>query len=484
MLSRFKLSRSVSLCLALLLPATVNAQTDFKLPDLGTSAVQALSIEKEQAIGDVMMMKVRGTSNVVQDPVLDEYLSAIGNRLVAHADDVRFPFEFFWVGNNDINAFAFYGGHVGVHTGLILNSDNESQFASVLGHEIAHVTQRHLARRLQQQRDNAGLTVAGMIAGILATIVAPDAGMAIIAANQTQAQFSQLTHSRSAEQESDRIGMKTMNAAGFDPRESSEFLAKLADQVRHSPKPPIFMLTHPLPDTRISDVRMRAQQYPERFVDSDPNFFLAKSRVVARYSKEPEKAEQDFRKYLRTNRFAQTTAAKYGLALTLIDQKKYDEAEKIVHQLRKVSPNNLFYLDTYTDLMLGQKKYDEVLNTLKEQYQLRPNNQVITLNYANAALTAKRYDVAEKLLKYFLLEKPNHPLAKELMAQTYKAQKNNAAYHEAKASILADYGAYTQASNEIQKALNHIEPTEEIKQKRLKARLKQYRLMQKELAKL
>ena len=471
-------------CFLFALSLPVLAQSNFKLPDLGTSAVQVLSIEKERAIGDIMMMQVRGTSNVAQDPVLDEYLTNIGNRLVAHADDIRFPFEFFWVNNKDINAFAFYGGHIGVHTGLIMNADNESQFASVLGHEIAHVTQRHLARRMQQAQDNRGLTLAGMIAGILTTIVAPDAGIAILTASQTQAQFSQLTHSRSAEQEADRIGMKTLSSAGFDPRQSSEFLSKLADQMRHMPKPPVFLLTHPLPDSRVSDVRMRALQYPERLVESSQDFYMAKARVIARYGADSPKAEEEFRKYLRVNRFAQTTAAQYGLALTLIDQEKYKEAESLVNAVEKKLPYSLFVLDTKTDLLLGQKKYDEALAMLKAEYQRQPNNQVITLNYANAAITAGDYDLAQKLLKYFLLDKPGHILGKELMAQTYKNKDDKASYHELRASILTDYGAYSQASNEVQKALNHVAKEDDIKQKRLKARLKEYRLMQKELAKL
>ncbi|MCP4056446.1 MAG: M48 family metalloprotease, partial [Pseudoalteromonas sp.] len=141
---------SAALTFSLLVSEPLKAQTNFTLPDLGTSALQVLPLEKEQAIGEVMMMQIRGSSPVVNDPVLDEYLTTLGRKLVANANDVRFPFSFFWVNNNEINAFAFYGGHVGVHTGLIAQSDNESQFASVLGHEIAHVTQRHLARRIQQ----------------------------------------------------------------------------------------------------------------------------------------------------------------------------------------------------------------------------------------------------------------------------------------------------------------------------------------------
>ncbi|MBG9999286.1 M48 family metallopeptidase [Pseudoalteromonas sp. NSLLW24] len=474
---------SAALTFSLLVSEPLKAQTNFTLPDLGTSALQALPLEKEQAIGEVMMMQIRGSSPVINDPVLDEYLTTIGRKLVANANDVRFPFSFFWINNSEINAFAFYGGHVGVHTGLIAQADNESQFASVLGHEIAHVTQRHLARRIQQQQDNSALTIAGMIAGILATVVAPDAGIAIISASQTQSAFSQLTHSRSAEQEADRIGMQTLNNAGFDPRASSEFLTKLAAQIRYKYKPPAFLLTHPLPESRVSDVRLRAEQFPVRLMNASLEFNLAKSRVLARYDNKPENAEDLFRKLLRENTY-NNTALKYGLAISLLDQKKLDEAAPILDELLKNDPKNLFYIDTHTDLLIAQKKADEAVKFLADLNQYRPNNQVITLNYANSALEAEQYELAENILKSFLLEKPDHNLGKQLLADAYKKQDKLASYHEANADVLAQYGAYLKAADEVQKALNFVEPTELVKQQRLKALLTQYRLLQKELARL
>ncbi|MBH0040473.1 MULTISPECIES: M48 family metalloprotease [unclassified Pseudoalteromonas] len=474
---------SAALTFSLLVSEPLKAQTSFTLPDLGTSALQALPLEKEKAIGEVMMMQIRGSSPVINDPVLDEYLTTIGRKLVANANDVRFPFSFFWINNSEINAFAFYGGHVGVHTGLIAQADNESQFASVLGHEIAHVTQRHLARRIQQQQDNSALTIAGMIAGILATVVAPDAGIAIISASQTQSAFSQLTHSRSAEQEADRIGMQTLNNAGFDARASSEFLTKLAAQIRYKYKPPAFLLTHPLPESRVSDVRLRAEQYPQRHINASLEFSLAKSRVLARYYNKPEKAEDLFRKLLRENIY-NNTALKYGLAISLLDQKKLDEAAPMLDELLKNDPKNLFYIDTHTDLLIAQKKADEAVKFLADLNQYRPNNQVITLNYANAALEAEQYELAENILKSFLLEKPDHNLGKQLLADAYKKQDKLASYHEANADVLAQYGAYLKAADEIQKALNFVESTELVKQQRLKALLTQYRLLQKELARL
>lgn len=474
---------SAVLTFCLLVSEPLKAQTDFTLPDLGTSALQSLPLEKEQAIGEVMMMQIRGASPVINDPVLDEYLTTLGRKLVANASDVRFPFSFFWINNSEINAFAFYGGHVGVHTGLIAQADNESQFASVLGHEIAHVTQRHLARRIQQQQDNSALTIAGMIAGILATVVAPDAGIAIISASQTQATFSQLTHSRTAEQEADRIGMQTLNKAGFDARASGEFLTKLAAQIRYKYQPPAFLLTHPLPESRVSDVRLRAEQYPVRHLDPSSDFNLAKSRVLAQYDNKPENAEALFRKLIRENSY-NNNALQYGLALSLLAQKKLKETQTILDKLLTNDAKNLFYIDLYTDLLIAQKKAPQAVKYLAELNNDRPNNQVITLNYANAAIEAKQYPLAETILKSFLLEKPEHTLGKQLLAEVYKKQNKRAAYHEANADVLTQYGAYLKASDEIQKALNFVEPTELIKQQRLKALLNQYRRLQKEIARL
>ncbi|MFC3032398.1 M48 family metalloprotease [Pseudoalteromonas fenneropenaei] len=463
---------------------SLSAQSSFNLPDLGTSALQALPLEKEQAIGEVMMMQIRSRSPLVQDPVLDEYLSTLGNRLVANADDVRFPFRFFWIKNPEINAFAFYGGHVGVHSGLLAESDNESQFASVIGHEIAHVTQRHLARRIQQQKDNSAMTIAGLITGILATVVAPDAGIAILSASSTQTALDQLSHSRKAEQEADRIGMKTMKDAGFDPYEASEFLTKLQEQVRYKNTPPAFLLTHPMPDSRISDIRLRAQQYDKKYVPSSLNFALAKARVMARYQYGSANAEQFFKTAISRSSALDNRALEYGLALTLLDQKKLPEAAELLKKLRSEDPNNLFYLDAQTDLLIAQGNSKEAVTLLAQFHDLRPNNQVITLNYANAALEAKNYTQAAQLLRVFLLEKPDHVLAKELLTKAYEGLENKAAYHEANADLMADYGAYMKAADEIQKALNHVENGDEIKQQRLKALLSQYRQMQKELAKL
>ena len=165
-------------------------------------------------------------------------------------------------------------------------------------------------------------------------------------------------------------------------------------------------------------------------------------------------------------------------------KKKLDEAASILNPLLEQDPKNLFYIDTHTDLLIAQGKANEAVEFLAKLDIDRPNNQVIALNYANAAMEAKQFDLAERILKSYLLAKPENNLAKELIADVYKKQENMASYHEAHADVLAQYGAYLKAADEIQKALNFVEPEELVKQQRLKALLTQYRQLQKELARL
>ena len=207
------------------------------LPDLGTAAVNTFSLEKETEFGDAYMRVIRGSAPMVNDPVLNQYLTELGNKLVAHATGVKTPFYFFLLRNDEINAFAFFGGHVGVHTGLFLNADTESELASVLGHEITHVTQRHLARSLEAQQKSSPATIAGLLGAILLTIASPQAGMAALATTQALATQSKINYTRLHEKEADRIGMQIMVDAGFDPNGAADFFGKLASRYRFTTKP-------------------------------------------------------------------------------------------------------------------------------------------------------------------------------------------------------------------------------------------------------
>ncbi|EKE86861.1 M48 family metallopeptidase [Idiomarina xiamenensis] len=278
-----------SLLLAISVTFTVAAsaqnfqQNQNRLPEIGTAGGAIMSIDRERLIGDFYMRQIRATAPLISDPALDEYIADMGNRMVRHADGVRFPFSFFWINNNDINAFAFLGGHVGVHTGLILEAQNESELAAVIGHEIAHVTQRHMVRNIEQQSQNSGLTLASVLGALLLGIANPELGSAALTATMAGNQQSVINYTRLYEQEADRVGMTILSNAGFDPRGAPNFFGRLADRYRYSTKMPEMLMTHPVTESRIADTRARAQMLPHPNSPPSLKFALAKARVQARY---------------------------------------------------------------------------------------------------------------------------------------------------------------------------------------------------------
>ncbi len=221
-------NRLTKTALAVLLLGTLNAtalapaqaESQDQLPDMGTSAGGTLSIGQELAMGDFYVRQLRASAPLINDPLLIQYINQLGNRLVASAYSVRTPFHFYLVRNDEINAFAFFGGNVVLHSALFRVSDNESQLASVLAHEISHVTQRHLARAMEDQQRNAPLTWVGALGSILLAMANPTMGMAALSGTMAGTQQGMISFTQSNEQEADRIGIQVLQRAGFDPEDA------------------------------------------------------------------------------------------------------------------------------------------------------------------------------------------------------------------------------------------------------------------------
>ena len=468
----FAVAKPAVLCLlaaaTLWLPCSASAD----LPDLGGNAFSTISPEKEKQLGDVMMRQTRGSLPMVYDPLLDEYINSLGNRLVARASDVKFPFKFYWVNDKNINAFATLGGNVTSHTGTLAVADNESEFASVMAHEIAHVTQRHIARFVEAQSQKAPLTLAGILGAIVLATVSPDAGVAAMMATQGAAQQSAINFTRANEQEADRIGMQIMAEAGFDPYAVPNFFRKLTEQSRFINQQLSFLQTHPLSQSRVSDTRLRAEQFQRQFVPDSQDFTLSKARVLARYHYSKQDAETVFKKMLKEPG-GNTKANQYGLAVALLDNGNLDGARKLIEQLLEKDEHNLYYVDVYTDILLAQKQYQLCLDMLEQQYLLRPNNQVVTLNYANAALQSGANRLAIHLLKNLLYYKNDNMLAYDLLSEAYKAVGDFAKFYEARADLSYQQANYPKAIDDLNEALNYLQPDEKLENRRLEAKKRQ-----------
>ena len=455
----------VCLCIAAALSApSINANT-LELPDIGTTASSTLTIDQELIYGDAYMRMLRSSQPIVNDPVLNEYISSLGHRLVANADDVKTPFTFFMIRDRNINAFAFFGGYVALHSGLFLHAQSESELASVVAHEIAHVTQRHLARSMEEQARRSPATLAALAGSLLLAIASPQAGMAAITATTAGSMQGTINYTRSNEKEADRFGIATLAKAGFEPKAMPRFFGRLADEYRYASKPPPMLLTHPLPEDRITDSRARAQNYPARRLDPSLDYNLARARIVARYAGIQAKAAHDW--FDRTEKKAAPgvkAAFQYGRALVHLDNNELDEANKILQLLIKGDASNHFYLDALSDLYIAQKQADKAQQMLEKAMKASPNNPVLTINYANVLIKLEKNQEALRVLQRYTHDNPNDVNGWQLLSEAnihlgqsdedlaaraeilaLKANWNKAIQYYTQASQLAELGSLKQA---------------------------------------
>lgn len=243
--------------------ALAGAQEGPRLPDMGSSAESILSPQQAEQIGQKMLRELRGAQAVLDDPLLDEYLGALGYRLVAQSEDPAQKFTFFMVRSDQINAFAAPGGYVGVNAGLVSTAESESELAAVLAHEIAHVTQNHLVRAFERMQ-HASLPIA---LAMLGTLIAAqgssgDAAEAAVIGGAALLQQQQINFTRDNEYEADRIGIHTLAGAGFAPQAMADFFARMgrATRANSGDGAPEFLRTHPVTTTRISEAKNRAAQ--------------------------------------------------------------------------------------------------------------------------------------------------------------------------------------------------------------------------------
>lgn len=436
----FKRARSL-LCLciaaALNVPAISYADT-IELPDIGTVAGSTLTIDQELIYGDAYMRMLRNSQPIVNDPVINEYIDNLGHKLVANANDVKTPFTFFMIRDRNINAFAFFGGYVALHSGLFLHAQSESELASVLSHEIAHVTQRHLARSMEEQARRSPANIAALAGSLLLAIAAPEAGIAAITAATAGSMQSQINYTRSNEKEADRFGIATLAKAGFEAQAMPRFFGRLADEYRYASKPPPMLLTHPLPEDRITDSRERAQHYPPLRLQPSLDYHLTRSRIVARYAGIDAEAALDW--FTRTEKKAApdlSSAFQYGKALVYLDSKQLDKSAAILSKLIAQDPNNNFYLDAMADLEIAKNQAAKAQILLEKALQQKPNNPTLMINYANSLLRQNKLAEAVRVLQRYTHDNPNDVNGWSLLSEANISIGNSQEDLAARAELLA-----------------------------------------------
>jgi predicted Zn-dependent protease len=324
----------LSCCLVLSPSGSLWALDD--LPELGDVAGGDLSPLAEKKIGRKIMNDIRWHEPMyLDDPEVERYLNQLGNRLAAASPDPSIGFEFFGVNDRMINAFATFGGYVGVNTGLLLNAETESELAGVLAHEVSHITQHHLARQISQGKVASMAVLAAMVVALLAAHSSSSAGMGAAVGAQAGVIQSQLGFSRDFEREADRVGLQNLNKAGFDPSGMSGFFARLQKATRvYENNAPVYLRTHPLNTERIADMQNRESLLPSHQVPDSLEFHLVRAKLRAQLGT-PAEAIKYFRELLAAGKTQHAGAAIYGLAVAMSRAKDWVAVDKMLVEARQ-----------------------------------------------------------------------------------------------------------------------------------------------------
>jgi predicted Zn-dependent protease len=392
------------------------------LPDFGSPADAAMSKDREAQIGRGVMVQLRTAGVVVDDPQLTEYLGSLGSQIASHANNGDFRFNFFFVNDNQINAFALPGGYIGVNSGLLLATDNENELAGVLAHEISHVTQRHLARAAYDSQRTSIASMAAMLAAVLLGAATDAGGQAlegIAIASQSAMAQRQLNFSRSNEIEADRVGMRVLSEAGFDPNGMGTFFEELSKRYGTTIEfVPAILQTHPVTTERIAEARERARQLPKVEHQDSTGYALAKVRLQVLSAPTPEAAFALFRD--KTD--SRVPADRYGTALAMMRISLNDNAERIFRELSTESPTTIAFRIGEAEALMASGSTDAAIAAYAEAVRLFPRNVPLTISYAEALISAGRAAEAHQLLLDLLNNVPATPEQLRLIARAANAE--------------------------------------------------------------
>ncbi len=424
------------------------------LPDLGEASQSVFSAQTERKVGEAIMREIRLDRAYYDDPELVDYLNGLGWRLAAHSGNNRQDFEFFLVRDDTLNAFALPGGYIGVHTGLLLAAQSESELAGVLAHEIAHVTQRHIARMVAAESRNSLTTLAALALAILAARSNGQVASAAVATAQAGAIQSQLDFTRDNEREADRVGLQTLQSAGFDPRGMATFFERLQKFNRlYENNAPAYLRTHPLTTERIADIEARVAELPYRQVADSPEFQLVRAKLRAATGSARE-AVAHFEEALRERKYTSEVATRYGLAAALLRDRQYDRAQQELDRLRRRMPAPHPMVETLAgEILAARGERDSLLAHYRQAIDRFPFHRALVYAYSDALLRAGQTGAALALVENRLRSTPTDVRLYELQARGYAQQGRHLAEHRALAEAQALRGNLPAAIEQLQIAL-------------------------------
>ncbi|MCG5530665.1 M48 family metalloprotease [Halorhodospira halochloris] len=425
-----------------------------RLPDLGPPGGDTLPIHKERELGSEIMRKVRSHMKLHNDVEINQYIHDLGQRLAAHSNAPDFGYQFFVVEDEQINAFALPGGHIGVHSGLIRKTESESELAGVLAHEIAHVSERHIARQFAQSQRLNLQTAASILAAIIIGAHNPQAGTAAAMAGIAAPIQQQLGHSRQHEREADRIGIRNLAAANLDPHGMPVFFERLAEFSRHAEEVPEYLRTHPLTEARMSEARSIAERLEggDVFESGHHSFIRARLEVLANLDGRISATARMADRLHEVHDPSARAGALYGLALAIAyERRDYEQALALLNNLQQIDGERLYVLLGRAEIHRKADQHQEALAIYQDASSLYPGNRAVIFRHAETLLAIDQAEQARRMLSR--AARQSHNITADLMrlyAEAAHESGNQAESHIA-------YARYHHLRGDINMALAQLE---------------------------
>ncbi|MBT8081694.1 MAG: M48 family metalloprotease [Gammaproteobacteria bacterium] len=391
---------------------------DVRLPDMGSPADAILSNTDEARLGRMIMRDIRNSGQVVEDPLITEYLNDIGSRIAAQTNDGAHNFSFFAIDDERINAFALPGGYIGVHTGLLEAARSEDELAGVMAHEVAHVTQRHIARAIHANSRQSILTTAMMLGAIIVAAAggSSDAVQGAMAVAQGTAAQQQINFTRNNEYEADRVGIAALADAGFDPYGMASFFEVISRQQTTSPemRAPEFLRTHPVTTARIAEARNRARDYAPVLSDDTTSYGIARMRAIVMRFDTPEQAVAWFESRAHDR---QSGIERYGRAVAYQKANRHFEALPIFEGLLEEDQSVIAYHIGLGQTLVALDQWSDAVKLFERALELFPRNVPLVIAYGERLLDMGQPKKAHTMLLDLMNNVPPTPEQVRLLAR-------------------------------------------------------------------
>ena len=426
------------------------AQVDIELPELGDRVSGAISEAEVELLSEQFLQQVYSQAALIVDPIIQEYSELLLYRLSETSLVNDRNFTVLLIDDPSLNAFAAPGGIVGINGGLFLNADNESQFASVLCHELAHLSQRHFQRNVLRSQDRNLASALILVSSIAVAIATNNPGAFI--AGPALLQQQALRYSRAFEREADRFGFENCVASGYDPKAMGEMFENMVTLRRfYGDNIPEFLLTHPISSTRVSDAFNAADQLGDiGGIRNSIDYRLIKARLEADYENPSINAIRIFENKLSKNENIENIFG-YSRALSL--NGRFDESLLQIDKLLELYPKNLILNTSKIEILRESKEYDQALLQVNKQLEVSPKNFPLTIEKTKILRGLRKTIAAEEILRDTLLRRNSDPSLWFLLSEIQKDNLNVAGYHQSRAEYFILLGQNERALNELQFAL-------------------------------